>query len=164
MQRRPYLGYNSRNRIPTVGALDYFLDEEQVETVHFRKTYEEVRNEPFCILHTSGSTGIPKPVPITYGSYGSMDSQLLIPSLGHKPTFLSYVQGKRVFFALPMFHAASLNWTVGIALFAGVTCVLPPPMPLTADLASQIFQHSRSYGALMAPSLVVDCITMTPIA
>ncbi len=141
----------------TIPDLDYFLDEEQVETVHFQKTYEEVRNEPFCILHTSGSTGIPKPVPITYGSYGSMDSQLLIPSLGHKPTFLSYVQGKRVFFALPMFHAASLNWTVGIALFAGVTCVLPPPMPLTADLASQIFQHSRSYGALMAPSLVVDC-------
>ncbi|KAJ8065134.1 hypothetical protein OCU04_005847 [Sclerotinia nivalis] len=141
----------------TTPDLDYFLDEEPVESVPFRKTFEEARNEPFCILHTSGSTGIPKPVPITYGSYGGMDSQLMIPSLGHKPTFLSYVEGKRVFFALPVFHAASLNWTVGIALFARVTCVLPPPMPLTAKLASQIFQHSDSYGAIMAPSLVVDC-------
>ncbi|KAK6591765.1 L-aminoadipate-semialdehyde dehydrogenase [Botrytis cinerea] len=112
----------------TTPNLDYFLDEQRVD-----------------------------PVPITYGSYGGMDSQLLIPSLGHKPTFLSYVQGKRVFFALPVFHAASLNWTVGIALFAGVICVLPPPLPLTADLASQIFQYSDSYGAIMAPSLVIDC-------
>ncbi|KAI5925271.1 acetyl-CoA synthetase-like protein [Camillea tinctor] len=137
--------------------LDYFLDEQLVEVVPFQKTFDEVRDEPFCFLHTSGSTGIPKPVPITYGSYGGMDSQLMIPFLGHKPTFVSYVKGKRVFLALPVFHAASLNWTVGIALFAGVTCVLPPPIPLTADLTSQIFQYSQSYGAIMAPSLVVDC-------
>ncbi|KAM0145757.1 hypothetical protein ACHAPG_011474 [Botrytis cinerea] len=141
----------------TTPNLDYFLDEQRVDVIPFEKPFEEIRDEPFCILHTSGSTGIPKPVPITYGSYGGMDSQLLIPSLGHKPTFLSYVQGKRVFFALPVFHAASLNWTVGIALFAGVICVLPPPLPLTADLASQIFQYSDSYGAIMAPSLVIDC-------
>ncbi|KAI5854494.1 acetyl-CoA synthetase-like protein [Durotheca rogersii] len=141
----------------TTPDLDFFLGEELVEVVPFPKTFEEVRNEPFYILHTSGSTGIPKPVPITYGSYGGMDSQLLLPSLGHKPTFLSYVRGKRVFFALPVFHAASLNWTIGLALFAGVICVLPPPMPLTAHLASQIFQYSQSYGAVMAPSLVVDC-------
>ncbi|TRX88280.1 hypothetical protein FHL15_010847 [Xylaria flabelliformis] len=141
----------------SVPDLDYFLDEHPVHVVPFPKTFEEVKNEPFCILHTSGSTGIPKPVPITYGSYGGMDSQLLIPSLGHKPTFVNYVQGKRLFLALPMFHAASLNWTVGLAMFAGVTCVLPPPSPLTADLASQILQYSHSYSAIMAPSPVVDC-------
>ncbi|KAI0188957.1 thioester reductase domain-containing protein [Xylaria flabelliformis] len=141
----------------SVPDLDYFLNEHPVHVVPFLKTFEEVKNEPFCILHTSGSTGIPKPVPITYGSYGGMDSQLLIPSLGHKPTFVNYVQGKRLFLALPMFHAASLNWTVGLALFAGVICVLPPPLPLTADLASQILQYSNSYSAIMAPSLVVDC-------
>ncbi|OTB04432.1 hypothetical protein M426DRAFT_22832 [Hypoxylon sp. CI-4A] len=138
-------------------SLDYFLDEQPVKAVPFQKTFEEVKDEPFCILHTSGSTGIPKPVPVTYGSYGSMDSQLLLPSLGYPPTFLNYVSGQRVFLALPVFHAASLNWTVGIALFTGVTCVLPPPRPLTADLASQIFQYSESYGAIMAPSLVLDC-------
>ncbi|KAI1735225.1 acetyl-CoA synthetase-like protein [Xylaria scruposa] len=141
----------------SVPDLDYFLDEHPVHVIPFQMTFEEVRNEPFCILHTSGSTGIPKPVPITYGSYGGMDSQLLIPPLGHKPTFVNYVQGKRLFLALPMFHAASLNWTVGLALFAGVTCVLPPPSPLTADLASQILQYSHSHSAIMAPSLVVDC-------
>ncbi|KAI0974119.1 acetyl-CoA synthetase-like protein [Xylaria arbuscula] len=140
----------------TIPELDYFLDEQPVEVIPFQKTFEEVRNEEFCILHTSGSTGIPKPVPITFGSYGSMDAQLLIPSLGHEPTFLTYVQKKRVFLALPVFHAASLNWTVGIALFTGVVCVLPPPMPLTAELASLIFQYSNSHGAIMAPSLVVD--------
>ncbi|KAK8130980.1 acetyl-CoA synthetase-like protein [Apiospora sp. TS-2023a] len=127
----------------TTPDLDFFLDEEPVEIVPFQKSFEQVKDEPFCILHTSGSTGIPKPVPVTYGSYGSMDAQHLIPSLGHKPTFLNHVQGKRIFFALPVFYAASLNWTLGVALFAGVTVVLPPPAPLTADLTSRICQRIR---------------------
>ncbi|KAK5634975.1 hypothetical protein RRF57_010687 [Xylaria bambusicola] len=81
----------------TVPDQDYFLDEKPAKVIPYTKTFEEVKNDPFCILHTSGSTGIPKPVPITYGSYGSMDAQLLIPSLGYKPTFLTCVQDKRVF-------------------------------------------------------------------
>jgi hypothetical protein len=140
-----------------IPELDFFLDKEPVDIIPFKKIFDEVKDEPFCILHTSGSTGIPKPVIVTYGSFGGMDAQLLTPSLGYKPTFLSHVRRKKVFFASPVFHAASLNWTVGNALFAGIIIVLPPPAPLTADLASQVFQHSESYGAVMAPSLIVDC-------
>ena len=35
--------------------------------------------------------------------------------------------------------------------------MLPPPAPLTADLANQVFLHGNLDGALLAPSLIVDC-------
>ncbi|KAI2632839.1 hypothetical protein GGS21DRAFT_491344 [Xylaria nigripes] len=58
----------------TTSDLHYFLDEQPVEVIPLQKTFEELRDETFCILHTSGSTGIAKPVAVTYGSYGGMDS------------------------------------------------------------------------------------------
>jgi hypothetical protein len=42
--------------------LDELLDAETVDTYPYTKTFGEVMQEPFCILHTSGSTGLPKPV------------------------------------------------------------------------------------------------------
>ncbi|CAD6569068.1 MAG: hypothetical protein ASARMPRED_002384 [Alectoria sarmentosa] len=82
---------------------------------------------------------------------------ILIPSLGGKPTLINFLKGKRLFLALPLFHAACLTFSLGFNIFSGVICVLPPPEPLTADLANQVFTHGNLDGALLAPSLVVDC-------
>ncbi|KAB8261313.1 thioester reductase domain-containing protein [Aspergillus pseudonomiae] len=135
----------------------FFEDLDQVPPIPFTLTWEEAKTKPFCVLHTSGSTGIPKPVFVTYGTFASNDAHQLIPSLGGKPTLINYLSGQRLFLALPVFHAACLTFTLVFNIFGGVTCVLPPPEPLTADLANQAFLHGNLDGALMAPSLIVDC-------
>ncbi|OGM49197.1 hypothetical protein ABOM_004142 [Aspergillus bombycis] len=135
----------------------FFEDLDQVPPMAFTLTWEEAKTKPFCVLHTSGSTGIPKPVFVTYGTFASNDAHQLIPSLGGKPTLINYLSGQRLFLALPVFHAACLTFTLVFNIFGGVTCVLPPPEPLTADLANQAFLHGNLDGALMAPSLIVDC-------
>ncbi|KAE8164394.1 thioester reductase domain-containing protein [Aspergillus tamarii] len=138
--------------------VDFFFEGlDQVEPIPFTLTWEEAKTKPFCVLHTSGSTGIPKPVFVTYGTFASNDAHQLIPSLGGKPTLINYLAGQRLFLALPVFHAACLTFTLVFNIFGGVTCVLPPPEPLTADLANQAFLHGNLDGALMAPSLIVDC-------
>ncbi|KAJ5578055.1 thioester reductase domain-containing protein [Penicillium hispanicum] len=134
----------------------FFADLESVEKLPFTLTWEEAHNKPFCILHTSGSTGIPKPVFVPYGSLASNDAHQLIPSLGGKPTLMNYLQDKRFFLALPVFHAACLTFVLAFNIFSGVTVVLPPPGPLTADVANDVFVHGRLDGALLAPSLIVD--------
>ncbi len=53
------------------------------------------RKRPFCVLHTSGSTEIPKPVFITYGTFACNDAHQLIPKLGGKPTLMNFLKGKR---------------------------------------------------------------------
>lgn len=138
--------------------LDFFMNDfDIVETFPFRLTWEEAKDKPFCVLHTSGSTGTPKPVFVTYGTFACNDAHQLIPTLGGKATLIDFLKGKRFFLALPLFHAACLTFSLGFNVFAGVTCVLPPPEPLTASLANQIFTHGNLDGALLAPSLIVDC-------
>lgn len=145
------------NQIP-IPPLEYFFEDlDKVEHIPFNLTWEEAKDKPFCVLHTSGSTGIPKPVFVTYGTFACNDAHQLIPKRGGKPTLVNFLKGKRYFLALPLFHAACLTFTVGYNIFAGVTCVIPPSEPLTADMMNEVYKYGKLDGALLAPSLIVDC-------
>lgn len=50
-----------------VPELQDLLAEDPVERILFRKTFDEYRMKPWIILHTSGSTGIPKPIVLRHG-------------------------------------------------------------------------------------------------
>ncbi|RAL07159.1 thioester reductase domain-containing protein [Aspergillus homomorphus CBS 101889] len=153
----PILAARPMDRISTPDVDFFFQELDQVEPMPFTLTWEEGKTKPFCVLHTSGSTGIPKPVFVTYGTFASNDAHQLIPSLGGKPTLINYLAGQRLFLALPVFHAACLTFTLVFNIFGGVTCVLPPPGPMTADMVNEVFLHGNLDGAVMAPSLIVDC-------
>ena len=139
-------------------SLDTYLDDSSAGNVRdypFRETFSEVKDKAFVILHTSGSTGIPKPVYVPHGSFASQDAQQMIPFLGGRPTWVDKMRGQRVFIGLPLFHAACLV-KISYSIFAGATCLLPPIGPLSADVIDSIFTHGNTDGALVAPSLIVD--------
>ena len=139
-----------------IASLDSFLgDGEMVHDYPFQGTFDELQDKTFVILHTSGSTGIPKPVFVTHGTFASNDAYQLIPSLGGRSTFVDYARGKRLFIAMPLFHAANIGM-VACTIFSGFTCVLPPPGPLTAGTVDMIHTYGNVHGSLLPPSMVVD--------
>ena len=149
------LGRKSMNIVATP-SLEWFLNEvDQVTDYPFQGTFEEVKENPFVILHTSGSTGIPKPVFVTHGTIASNDAYQMIPYLGGMPTFIDYIRGKRLFLAFPMFHAANLG-LIAISIYAGVTCVLPPPVPLTVDIIDKAHTLGNLQGSLLPPSMILE--------
>ncbi|KAL8827076.1 MAG: hypothetical protein Q9191_003406 [Dirinaria sp. TL-2023a] len=135
---------------------EYFDNNDEVNVYPWQGTFDEVKDKAFVILHTSGSTGIPKPVYVTHGVFASNDAHQLIPSLGGRPTFGDLVRGKRYLVALPAFHSANLTFTLGFNVFFGVTCVLPPPIPMTADVLDQVHTFGQVDGSLFPPSLLVE--------
>ena len=138
--------------------LESFLDNSSVQNIDpypFQGTFEEVKNKTFVILHTSGSTGIPKPVHVPHMVFSSQDAQQLIPFLGGRPTWVDRIRGKRLFVGLPLFHAACLA-EMAYSAFTGTTLVLPPTTPLTADVVNAAFTHANVDCALIAPSLIID--------
>ena len=137
-------------------GLDFFMAEAgEVEAYPFRGTFDEMRNKTIVILHTSGSTGIPKPVYVAHGTFCCNDAQQLIPSLGGKPTTVHHIQNKRLFLAFPLFHAANLTFTLGYNVFCGVVPVLPAA-PLTDEIVNDMHTYGNLDGSLIPPSVVVD--------
>ena len=136
--------------------LGHFTSQNSIKPYPWLKSFDEVKDVPFVILHTSGSTGIPKPVYVTHGVFASNDAHQLIPSLGGRPTFGDHIRGNRLFLALPLFHSANLTFTLGFNVFFGVTCVIPPSVPMTVDILNRGHTFGRVQGSLIPPSLLVD--------
>lgn len=68
------------------------LDTEPVSVYLYNKTFVEARSEPFVVLHTSGSTGMPKPIIVTNGSLATPDAHHLLPAVEGRLTQAQYFQ------------------------------------------------------------------------
>lgn len=147
----------------TIPALDWFLNpiDTDVKPYPYSKSFEEAQSEPFITLHTSGSTGPPKLVVSSHGSFATLDAFLAIPSLGGRPVNADCLIGKRMFSPFPLFHSAALGIILACNIYAEMTIILPPPAPLTTGLCDLIHTHAALDGTCLPPSVLVD-ITHNP--
>ena len=87
-----------------VEALNELLRGDFSEHYEYNKTFEEASHDPFIVVHTSGSTGLPKPIVLYHGGVTQVDSQHLLPSLdGFEPQIRFPEASPRVFSSFPLF-------------------------------------------------------------
>ncbi|TGO47244.1 hypothetical protein BCON_0287g00140 [Botryotinia convoluta] len=76
----------------------------------YEKTFDEVCDEPLVVMHTSGSTGFPKPISWTNGFCAAYATSLsLSPPAGFESIDKMY-EGNRIFVMFPPFHAAYIAY------------------------------------------------------
>ncbi|TDZ54904.1 Non-canonical non-ribosomal peptide synthetase FUB8 [Colletotrichum trifolii] len=153
---KPWLEKRAMKAV-VIDSLDACLDDEPVPHVAFDYTSAEARWAPFAVLHTSGSTGLPKPVTVRHGVFGSSDLFHNLPRLQGSHIFLrEYSESKRSFLPLPLFHASGLYGFFG-GLFWDFAVALPMPMAMfTADLVLEILSHSGCDSIFLPPSILED--------
>lgn len=92
--------------------LHELLDTESTEAFPYTKSFEEAIDDPFCFLHTSGSTGLPKPIPWSHGLIGTMDAVRLLPPVGENadlaPWTSGWDEGDKIYSSFPMSHVRKL--------------------------------------------------------
>jgi long-subunit acyl-CoA synthetase (AMP-forming) len=84
------------------------LDAETTEYYPYDKTFDEAAQDPVCILHTSGTTGLPKPIVWSHALIGTSDAVRLLPPTegdnGMLPWTSDWKEGDRIYSAFPMSH------------------------------------------------------------
>jgi acyl-coenzyme A synthetase/AMP-(fatty) acid ligase len=59
---QPWLRERDMKAVEFSSFEDLFLAEQVPDFPYHKTSFEQAEWDPFCVLHTSGSTGLPKPV------------------------------------------------------------------------------------------------------
>ena len=148
-----------------VPSLDDFLEPAEVPDYPFHADFETARRDPLVALHTSGSTGLPKPIiwphdlmctPDAYHDVGPLD--------GRQDAWSGILakNGKRLLVSLPLFHCAGIVVAMTTSLYFGTTVVFPPSdRPLSATVIDEILDYGN-LTAIWSSPWVLEEVTKTP--
>lgn len=135
--------------------LEYFLDTAPVERYPYDKTFDEACEDPYVVMHSSGTTGVPKILVLKLGSAAAHDAFQLFPSLGDAPWFVSSWKGKRVVTNFPWVHAGGPHM-LGSGIYNDFVPVIPAEWPYKAVDADHLHVHANVSSAWYSPSVLVD--------
>lgn len=132
-------------------------DEERLYP--YTKTYEEARLDPFATLHTSGSTGQPKPIVQTHGTVSIIDAHNALPLLGLTPAYpsIELCAGKRIYMTFPLFHTGGLFIILPGAIYSQFTVVLGP-FPPSVETVNAVHVHGNINQSTLAPMTAVELV------
>lgn len=126
----------------------------------YTRSPEKTRWDPAVVLHTSGSTGMPKPVIFRQGGFLSIDQHRNLPPRdGAQNMWDEFAaRSSRLLISMPFFHAAGLMCGfVLCSIYHGQEAVLPiADQPMTADLFAKAIKYSGCTSAVTAPSILED--------
>ncbi|KAL8872158.1 MAG: hypothetical protein Q9198_007261, partial [Flavoplaca austrocitrina] len=142
-------------RTDVVPELEDLLNAIRVEIYPYTKSFEEAYMDPCLVLHTTGSTGLPKPITWKVGILSTYEAWRTIPALdGYVPTTEIYQMSRRAYTSMPLFHTSGLNAGITWALLLGVTLVYGAPQIVpNASYTDEMHEHANVDASMGAPSL-----------
>ncbi|KAH8715345.1 Non-canonical non-ribosomal peptide synthetase FUB8 [Beauveria bassiana] len=155
---QPWLRESGIGALEMLG-LDQVLKDEPAPVHPYNETFESAKFDPVIILHTSGSTGIPKPIYCNQGLFASADNyHNFLEYEGF--TFIMEAMAtfsKNTYCHLPLFHASGLYCFVNISGFWGKPMSLAiGDKPLTAENVVVGYEAAGSDALVLPPSIVED--------
>ena len=154
-----------------VPELDELLYSDPVPPYPFFKTFEEAAADTFVLFHTSGSTGNPKPIPITHGFVAALDASRRLPDhddrLGARRArrfSWTHPGPTRLFCPFVPFHSVSGYAVMVSSVFGGATYVPGFKNRLTSPAdAPRVLRYADVDSAFVDPGTLEE-IAISPDA
>ncbi|PSR81213.1 hypothetical protein BD289DRAFT_372900, partial [Coniella lustricola] len=139
--------------------LKWFDDQYDGRDEHYpyTKPYAEAQYDPLVVLHTSGSTGFPKPVVTRQATWMHLKHILKLPPQGGRLMFPQMPRGSRIYITMPFFHAAGLGLGLPMALYANCVGVFGP-YPPSPDMVHSVLVHGKVDVCITAPTILVELV------
>ncbi|KAI0483789.1 acetyl-CoA synthetase-like protein [Xylaria cf. heliscus] len=123
----------------------------------YTKTYEQAQREPLIIIHTSGSTGIPKPIIWTHATGARHQNLSAIPAPEGVNSVDSVIQGRRVMVTLPPFHGGGVTQYLFNSIPFGNISIAPAATGIvTAQGLVEALGQTPADVAVLVPSVVAE--------
>jgi acyl-CoA synthetase (AMP-forming)/AMP-acid ligase II len=124
----------------------------------YTKTFAEAEWDPMVVVHTSGSTGLPKAVVVPQGVAAGNDMHRLAPprdgNLLWLPTWANFPNPRQLLI-FPLFHAGGLFITTLCAFFYNSPVAFRPPnSPVTDDNILEWLQNCDVGWTIIPPAIL----------
>ncbi|GAB1312341.1 Male sterility, NAD-binding [Madurella fahalii] len=140
-------------RIPPLEALLH--ESDHASLYPYDKSFDVARHDPVLVLHTSGSTGIPKPMIYTNEFVWRIYKANTLPAPPGTTRVDDYFLRGEFFSFLPAFHIAGIGWGLILPMFASSIPVLPlPGRPPSTDAFLEALKYGRFDWAFLLPVII----------
>ncbi|KAI1747021.1 hypothetical protein F4782DRAFT_522771 [Xylaria castorea] len=155
---KPLQDLKSDLRTEVVPSFDEMMKSVPAE-FPYSKTFDEACNDPVVVLHSSGSTGLPKPITMTHGSFAVLDNEHNLPDIpGRKKrdwSMWSFKGEARVYTVFPFFHLAGFLCYTLQTIFMNASPVLGPPhMVPDGALLKSVMTHQKLRSIFLPPAVI----------
>ncbi|KAA8649496.1 putative secondary metabolism biosynthetic enzyme [Aspergillus tanneri] len=126
-------------------------------------TFQDASDKPLVIFHTSGSTGMPKPVAFVHAAMAATDSlRLFYSEESYRVSCHRLLESAHsVYNGCPLFHLAGFVAGFFWLFSGGIIVIGPANQPSSPQMLKDILHVAHVDGALLPP-LVVDQIAQEP--
>ncbi|KAK1757157.1 putative nrps-like enzyme protein [Echria macrotheca] len=143
----------------TIPGMQELMEQQPTQPTPFpfNKTYTSSRHEPPFIIHTSGSTGLPKPLVWTHETLArQIKLSTARPPKGVQSIDQLYYDARAIS-SFPAFHGAGICQYLLSAVALGSTVVIPASQGITTaqDVAAALREVPCDVGVLV-PSIVAE--------
>ncbi|KAI2626305.1 hypothetical protein GGS21DRAFT_267340 [Xylaria nigripes] len=140
--------------------------EDVAEWYPYTKTYEEAAATPYMYIHTSGTTGEPKPVPYSHAVLHGAVLQNALPDVNGRGRGLDYMfpgRGGRCILPVSPFHAISSQVGLQMSVLGDGVFVMPyrnRSMSMNDPIPEVLLQSRATHGFLVP--YVMEAVARTP--